>query len=766
MAPDLEPAQRPPLLQGSARSVVMPAGLGSTRTPLLQGLAWLFDSVPAALNVPSADRCLSLLLNTWSHDPGPRPNTSFAGNVFDLASQPARHSSMQEHAFAWSTLLSLYPDPIYCHQLLGMTKHSCLLGYNGPLRNADRHSNNLPISLAGHSHLCREINACLAEGCPSIIPAGTNLDLLAFVSQNPGCLLWKGNLEDAFQHVVTAERNAHLLGFSYDGICYLALAANALGLWLSPKKTFGASTKLEVLGIEIDTVAQTFGITNNRRHRILVQCHSLLQRRSADLLDMQQIAGLLQFIVLSPSPLTAAHIWTDACPKGYGGYLGLNTSPTAVFAKTIPCRHHKKNICFLEALAVLEALQRFLPHWSGPTLIVVHVDNKNIKHGLRSGHSRNPLTQRLLREIFGLCLKHNLTIWLQRVLSTDNVLADLSHQHFPFIQLLFPRAHDTLFSHPACTVALQVPHLASLPVLASLLVPPTSCGMALPPAPAAMPGARPRPSSPSASNILGSAHPVFWPRASNCWSGLPTSPALVALSTWPSMGLVPSNPTTWTLASTPQVLLAMGKMADLFPQDRLVLQAAFTLAFACFLCSGELVWDCATNRATILTVSSIKWAFDHVVLTLPASKTNPFRQGVRVVTPEVGGVKCPVACLQHLSHGHPPSALLFSLGPSGLDSLPWSTFVTILCCTIQACSLLALQYASHSFCHGTATWVLQHSASTANIQSLGQWSSNCYRHYINRLAQERRTLVAPALFSVHNGPLVPSGPAWRDPGLA
>ncbi|KAJ1035762.1 hypothetical protein NDA13_000422 [Ustilago tritici] len=86
-----------------------------------------------------------------------------------------------------------------------------------------------------------------------------------------------------------------------------------------------------------------------------------------------------------------------------------------------------------------------------------------------------------------------------------------------------------------------------------------------------------------------------------------------------------------TLPLLRQVLLAVGKMADLFPRDCLVLQAAFTLAFACFLRSGELVWDRGTNRATILTVSSIEWASDHVVLNLPASKTDPFRQGVCVV---------------------------------------------------------------------------------------------------------------------------------------
>ncbi|KAJ1021729.1 hypothetical protein NDA13_005344 [Ustilago tritici] len=182
--------------------------------------------------------------------------------------------------------------------------------------------------------------------------------------------------------------------------------------------------------------------------------------------------------------------------------------------------------------------------------------------------------------------------------------------------------------------------------------------------------------------------------------------------------------------------------------------------------SGKLVWDCGTDCTTILTVSSVEWVSDPVVLTLPTSKTDPFWQGVHVVAPEVGGIECPVACLRHLSHSCPLLVPLFGLGPSGLDPLPWSTFITILCHAIQACGLLASQYAGHSFCCGAATWVSQHGASTANIQSLGRWSSNCYHRYINRLAQERRALVTLALFSVRNGPLVPSGPAWRDPGLA
>ncbi|SYW79036.1 uncharacterized protein UBRO2_02720 [Ustilago bromivora] len=798
-----------PPLQGSAQSVIMPVGLGGTRTPPLQGLARLFNSVLAALDVSSADQCLSLFLNVWSHDPGLHPNTSFAHNAFNLASQPTRHGSMQEHAFVWSTLLSLYPDPVYRLQLLDMTEHGCLLATALP-----------------------SINTGISPGFIRIQYEGLQ-DLLAFVSQNLGCLLWKGDLEDAFQHVVTAKCDVHLLSFSYDGIHYhentltfggssspwlfnlvaeflhwlvaaclptdwsinhylddtfgaipvshtvhallpiytLGLAANALGLWLSPKKTFGTSTKLKVLGIKIDTVTQTIRITDNQCHHILAQCHSLIQHRSMDLLNMQRISSLLQFMsqvflcrkaflrhlynatchalpgkccltwmarleliwwcdilerwsgtsVLSPLPLTAAHIWTNACPKGYGGYLGLDTSPTAVFAKTIPRRHHKKNIHFLEALTVLEALQHFLPHWSGPTLVVVHVDNENVKHGLCLGCSCNLLTQHLLQEIFGLCLKHDLTI----------------------------QPHSPAGPPPGITTSLGISaHAANL--LWHSLAASTHHHASL---------GRPFHLAKHGLSALRSHHVDL---------GLDTSGFSCGCLECALRGYKRLHGIGHSGAKLPitLLLLAMGKMANLFPRDRLVLQAAFALAFACFLCSGKLVWDRSTDCTTILTVSSVGWASDHVVLTLPASKTDPFWQGVHVVTPEVGGVKCPVTCLWHLSHSHPPLALLFGLGPSGLDPLPQSTFITILHCAIQACSLLASWYTGHSFRHGMATWVSQHSASTTDIQSLGRWSSDCYHHYINRSAQECHALVASALFSVRDGPLVPSSPTWRDPGLA
>ncbi|CDU22639.1 uncharacterized protein SPSC_01269 [Sporisorium scitamineum] len=67
----------------------------------------------------------------------------------------------------------------------------------------------------------------------------------------------------------------------------LALATKALGLHLLPKKTFGNITKLEILGVEVDLVAQTMGISNEHHAHILSQCCTLLQQQTANILDMQ-----------------------------------------------------------------------------------------------------------------------------------------------------------------------------------------------------------------------------------------------------------------------------------------------------------------------------------------------------------------------------------------------------------------------------------------------------------------------------------------------
>ncbi|SPC63381.1 uncharacterized protein UHOD_12337 [Ustilago sp. UG-2017b] len=191
--------------------------------------------------------------------------------------------------------------------------------------------------------------------------------LVEFIRTSPGCWLWKGDLQDAFRHIVTCLHNARLLGFSFDGVSYrenvltfggksspwlfnlysemvhwvvssclpsslplshylddffgmvpagkdtshpvrmLAIACKALGLNLSPSKTLFGTTKLEILGIEVNTEALTLGITDQRRSSILCTIEALLQPGRLSLLQLQHISGLLQF-VMQVAPLGCVHL--------------------------------------------------------------------------------------------------------------------------------------------------------------------------------------------------------------------------------------------------------------------------------------------------------------------------------------------------------------------------------------------------------------------------------------------------------------------------
>ncbi|KAJ1575457.1 hypothetical protein NDA11_002123 [Ustilago hordei] len=74
--------------------------------------------------------------------------------------------------------------------------------------------------------------------------------------------------------------------------------------------------------------------------------------------------------------------------------------------------------------------------------------------------------------------------------------------------------------------------------------------------------------------------------------------------------------------------------------------AAFFLAFACFLCSGELTWEAqGTNK--MLTVGSISFAADKsfATVTIPASRIDPFWQGATLTMPAVLLSTCAVSAL-------------------------------------------------------------------------------------------------------------------------
>lgn len=98
------------------------------------------------------------------------------------------------------------------------------------------------------------------------------------------------------------------------------------------------------------------------------------------------------------------------------------------------------------------------------------------------------------------------------------------------------------------------------------------------------------------------------------------------------------------------------------------LHAAFTLAFAAFLRIGEFTWTAADFRDLDfyqwhLTRNSLVLLKDLLQLVLPASKTDPFRQGVTITVAATDAPACAVKSVRQLMEKFrfPENSLLFRL---------------------------------------------------------------------------------------------------------
>lgn len=184
-----------------------------------------------------------------------------------------RQGSLQTHFEAWAALLEHYPCHLTIVQILGAISHSVNIGYHSPLRGVSCFTPNLPTDAAGLAHISCETKQRLQEGHLSVVtntsglvcsPIGTmpkphstklrmihhlshpqgappsllrsvnhgiapefvtleykNLQLLlAFVCMTPNCLLWKGDLCNAFHHIVTCISDASLLSFALNRVAY------------------------------------------------------------------------------------------------------------------------------------------------------------------------------------------------------------------------------------------------------------------------------------------------------------------------------------------------------------------------------------------------------------------------------------------------------------------------------------------------------------------------------------------------------------------
>ena len=161
------------------------------------------------------------------------------------------------------------------------------------------------------------------------------------------------------------------------------------------------------------------------------------------------------------------------------------------------------------------------------------------------------------------------------------------------------------------------------------------------------------------------------------------------------------------------------------------LHASFCLAFAGFLRIGEFTYtDQDRTKADFsrwfLTRRSVRLFDDRLELTLPASKTDPFRRGITLNIAASGDDACPVAALRHLFRWKAsPDSPLFET-PGGF------TRDLVVGQLRQILALLGVRghYSGHSFRRGAATSAREAGLSDEEIQLLGRWKSDSYRLYI------------------------------------
>ena len=161
------------------------------------------------------------------------------------------------------------------------------------------------------------------------------------------------------------------------------------------------------------------------------------------------------------------------------------------------------------------------------------------------------------------------------------------------------------------------------------------------------------------------------------------------------------------------------------------LHAAFCLAFAAFLRVGEFTYSAKDLNDPdfsqwFLTRRSVTLHEDHLELTLPASKTDPFRRGITLNIAASGDNACPVRALRHLFRWE---------APSDSPLFQWEGAFTRQVVTKKLREILTLlnvegHYSGHSFRRGATTSAKEAGLSDQEIQLLGRWKLESYRLYI------------------------------------
>jgi hypothetical protein len=196
----------------------------------------------------------------------------------------------------------------------------------------------------------------------------------------------------------------------------------------------------------------------------------------------------------------------------------------------------------------------------------------------------------------------------------------------------------------------------------------------------------------------------------------------------------PMRPVTIALLKLIHPLVTNSYMSTLF-------WALLSLAVHGMFRSGELAPSSEKEaiRQEYPKWSDVTWLSDtHITIRLAASKTDPFKKGVRVHVFATLQPTCPVLALLQLHWMRPPhlpDSLIFS-SLCGKPVLK-STFITILRTWIgrvegiHHLGLESTAFNGHSLRRGGATSLALAGVPDTIIMAMGRWRSSSYRSYID-----------------------------------
>ena len=227
----------------------------------------------------------------------------------------------------------------------------------------------------------------------------------------------------------------------------------------------------------------------------------------------------------------------------------------------------------------------------------------------------------------------------------------------------------------------------------------------------------------SISSGMGDPHMHTWPRLEYVLKGAKRSQSV-------------ANPKP-RLPISPDILRKLRGvwLSQTAHKDGLMRWAACLFGFFGFLRAGEFTvpseqgYDptCHLSKADISIDSYVDPTFMSVLI--KKSKTDPFRQGVKLFIGHNRSDLCPVeAMLRYLViRGHEDGPLFIMDSGSPLTR---QKLVVSLRSALSTANIDASAYCGHSFRIGAATTAASQGVEDAMIKTLGRWESTAYQRYI------------------------------------